>query len=196
MAKSIEEQVEDIAKKQLDKFEIKYFTKTEGINEEIDDALKKAESKSGGKGGNFPDIKVMIKTHTLGYIPVMIEVKGTKNCLKKINSLTDIVENRNEKGEINYSTIKKYAVNGAVHYAESIINYTKSYKKIIERQFESPYSSTKLALECVDSYGTRIPRDLYNTNFNRNLSPKLKEAFEAAKSDYVDLKDLYRSFEA
>ena len=31
MAKSIEEQVEDTAKKQLDKFGIKYFTKTEGI---------------------------------------------------------------------------------------------------------------------------------------------------------------------
>lgn len=131
MAKSIEEQVEDIAKKQFDKFGIKYFTKTESINKEIDDALKKAESKSGGKGGNFPDIKVMIKTHSLGYIPIMIEVKGTKNCLEKINPLTDIVENRNEKGEINYPTIKKFAVNGAVHYAESIINYTKSYKNAI-----------------------------------------------------------------
>lgn len=131
MAKSIEEQVEDIAKKQLDKFKIKYFTKTESINKEIDFALKKAESKSGGRGGNFPDIKLMIKTHSLGYIPVMIEVKGTKNCLEKINPSTNIIENRNEKGEINYSTIKKYAVNGAVHYAESIINYTKSYKNII-----------------------------------------------------------------
>ncbi len=131
MAKSIEEKIEDIAKKSLDKYGIKYFTKTESINKEIDDALKKAESKSGGKGGNFPDIKVMIKTHSLGYIPVMIEVKGTKNCLEKTNSLTDIVENRNEKGEINYSTVKKYAVNGAIHYAESIINYTKSYKNVI-----------------------------------------------------------------
>lgn len=131
MTKSIEEKIEDIAKKSLDEYGIKYFTKTESINKEIDDALKKAESKSGGKGGNFPDIKVMIKTHSLGYIPVMIEVKGTKNCLEKTNSLTDIVENRNEKGEINYSTVKKYAVNGAIHYAESIINYTKSYKNII-----------------------------------------------------------------
>ncbi|MBO6180292.1 hypothetical protein J6O86_01230 [bacterium] len=81
-------------------------------------------------------------------------------------------------------------------YHPEYLKADESYKKIIERQFESPYSSTKLALECVDNYGTRIPRDLYNTNFNRSLSPKLKEAFEAAKSDYVDLKDLYRSFEA
>ena len=46
MAKSIEEQIEDIAKKSLleDKT-IKYYTKTESINAEIDEALKKAPSK-------------------------------------------------------------------------------------------------------------------------------------------------------
>lgn len=40
---SIEEQVEDIAKKQLS--EIKYYTKTEVINSEIEKALKIAPSK-------------------------------------------------------------------------------------------------------------------------------------------------------
>ena len=53
---SIEEQVEDIAKKQLS--EIKYYTKTEVINSEIEKALKIAPSKSGGSGKNFPDIKL------------------------------------------------------------------------------------------------------------------------------------------
>ncbi len=47
-AKSIEEQVEDLAKEQLKKFGVRYFTKNESLNEEIDGALKKADSKSGG----------------------------------------------------------------------------------------------------------------------------------------------------
>ena len=49
MAKSIEEQVEDWCKNQLEK----YFTKTESINSEIDEALKTAPSKKGG-GGSKP----------------------------------------------------------------------------------------------------------------------------------------------
>lgn len=79
-------------------------------------------------------------------------------------------------------------------YHPEYLKADESYRKIIERQFEAPNSS-KLALECVDSYGTRIPSDFYNTNFNRNLSPELNEAFQSAKSDYVDLKNLFKPYE-
>ncbi|MCQ2607006.1 MAG: hypothetical protein MJ204_10780, partial [Bacteroidales bacterium] len=61
MAKSIEEKVEDIAKKQLDKFGVKYHIKTDNINSEIDNALQSAKSKSGNDGGNYPDIKCLIQ---------------------------------------------------------------------------------------------------------------------------------------
>ena len=44
--KSIEEQIEDLAKEQLKP--IKYYTKTETINQEIESALKIAPSKNGG----------------------------------------------------------------------------------------------------------------------------------------------------
>lgn len=54
--KSIEEKIEDIAKRQLDANHVRHFAKTESINTEIDKALTKALSKSGGKGGNYPDI--------------------------------------------------------------------------------------------------------------------------------------------
>ena len=54
MANSIEEQVEDWCKKQLDR----YFTKTEKINDEIEKALETAPSKKGGDGNNYPDIKL------------------------------------------------------------------------------------------------------------------------------------------
>lgn len=63
MAKSIEEQIEDLAKGWLSKDKsIKYYTKTESINHEIEQALKQAPSKNGGKGTNFPDIKLFIET--------------------------------------------------------------------------------------------------------------------------------------
>lgn len=77
MIKSIEEQVEDWAKKELGN--TKYYTKTENINPEIENALKIAPSKTGGRGMNYPDIKLLIVTKTLRKIPVMIEVKGKRD---------------------------------------------------------------------------------------------------------------------
>ena len=52
---SIEEQVEDWCKKQFNGQ--KYYTKTESVNLEIENALAKAPSKQGGSGNNYPDIK-------------------------------------------------------------------------------------------------------------------------------------------
>lgn len=126
--KSIEEQIEDLAKSQLK--EIKYYTKTESINKEIEKALKTAPSKSGGIGSNFPDIKLFIKTKSLRYIPVMIEVKGTKGQLIKQNSNGEI-ENFTKDKSPHFSNIQKYAVNGAVHYSNAIIDNTESFKEVI-----------------------------------------------------------------
>ncbi|MCC0630318.1 N-6 DNA methylase [Clostridioides sp. ES-S-0171-01] len=128
MAKSIEEQIEDWAKNQLGK--TKYYTKTENINQEIETALKIAPSKSGGRGTNYPDIKLFIETKSLRKIPVMIEVKGTKGNFIKINSLGEI-DNNKKDGTSNFTNINKYAVNGAIHYANAIIEHSKSYKEVI-----------------------------------------------------------------
>lgn len=127
---SIEEQIEDIAKKQLDDIHVKYFTKTEEINSEIDNALKKSPSKSGGSGNNYPDIKLFLQIKTGRKIPVMIEVKGTKGALIKQNEDGDI-ENYKKDGSVNYANIQKYAVNGAIHYAKAILDYTESYSEVI-----------------------------------------------------------------
>ena len=128
MAKSIEEQIEDWGKKQLRK--TKYYTKTESINPEIETALKTAPSKSGGSGTNYPDIKLFIETKTLRKIPVMIEVKGTKGALAKMTA-SDEVDNTKKDGTPNFTNIEKYAVNGAIHYANAIINNSTSYKEVI-----------------------------------------------------------------
>ncbi len=127
--KSIEEKVEDIAKDWLKKFGVAYYTKTESINTEIDDALKKAPSKKGGSGNNFPDIKCFVEFKGRK-IPVMIETKGRKDDLEKLNAMGE-VDNYGKNDFPNYTNIAKYAVNGAIHYATAIVNYTDSYKEVI-----------------------------------------------------------------
>lgn len=126
--KSIEEKVEDWCKHQLSV--TRYYTKTEEINSEIGNALRKAPSKNGGNGRNFPDIQCFIETPLMERIPVMIEVKGRKGNLIKANDKGEVL-NINTKGEPLYSNISAYAVNGAVHYAKAILDYTESYDKVM-----------------------------------------------------------------
>ena len=126
---SIEEQVEDWAKKQFKN--LKYYTKTETINSEIDFALEKAPSKKGGTGKNYPDIKYLIETAENRRIPVMIEVKGTKGSFAKFESDGITIANTSKNEEPNYTNISKYAINGAFHYAKAILDYTESFKECI-----------------------------------------------------------------
>lgn len=128
MGKSIEEKIEDICKQWLQG--TKYYTKTETINSEIETALKESASKSGGNGGNYPDIKLLIQTKKYRTLPVMIEVKGKKGDFIKVNE-QGYIDNIKKDGSINYANIKKYAVNGAIHYADAIIKNTQSYKEVI-----------------------------------------------------------------
>lgn len=129
MAKSIEEIIEDWAKSELKSKKTKYFAKTENINSEIDNALATAPSKSGGSGENKPDIKLFVETSSMKKYPVMIEVKGTKGKLKKTNSYGEI-ENKKKDGTPNWQNIQNYAVNGAIHYATAIVDYS-SYNEVI-----------------------------------------------------------------
>lgn len=124
---SIEESVEQWAKEQLKG--IKLYPKTNFINPQIEKALKSEPSKSGGKGANYPDIKCILSTPN-GEIPVMIEVKGTKDALIKRDNDSELPDNLTKKGEPNYTNIAKYAVNGAVHYANAILRNT-TYKEVI-----------------------------------------------------------------
>lgn len=126
--KSIEEKIEDWCKKQFKGQ--KYYTKTEAINPEIEIALNKAPSKQGGSGKNYPDIKCLLFSENGRKIPVMIEVKGKKGDLIKVNTKGEI-ENTKKDSDPNYQNIAKYAVNGAIHYANAILNFTDSYKEVV-----------------------------------------------------------------
>lgn len=177
MAKSIEEKVEEIYKKQLDGFKVKHYTKTESINPSIDDALKNAVSKSGGSGNNYPDIRVLIETSKMRRIPVMIEAKGTKGRLIKYAKDSGIelvtkwssdskegAKNPHKAGDDNYSTIRNYAVNGAVHYANAILD-GKGYSEAIAVGVNGYIASdgkVEIELEAyyVSEKNSRIPKRL------------------------------------
>lgn len=61
--------------------------------------------------------------------PILIEYKGHKDKLVKLDKAGNIAI-KNSKNEHDYKTIKAYAVNGAVHYANALLHYT-NYEDII-----------------------------------------------------------------
>ena len=99
------------------------------MNTEIDTALNEYFSKSGGKGGNRPDAKILLQDKSLNFYPILIEYKGYKDKLVKLDA-NGQVENRSAKNEPILKNINAYAVNGAVHYANALLHYT-SYTDII-----------------------------------------------------------------
>ena len=128
--RSIEEQIETYAKTQLTALGIHYYTKTEDINQEIKHALETAPSKNGGAGGNYPDIKLFIEMPDGRKMPVMIETKGTQGDFAKTDENGNIAM-QDVNGKPLWNNRKKYAVNGAIHYAEAIIKHSQSYEEVI-----------------------------------------------------------------
>ena len=177
--RSIEEQVEYIAKKQL--VDVKYYTKTETINPEIESALKAAPSKSGGTGANIPDIKLLLETKTMRRIPVMIEVKGKKGDFIKLTADEEI-DNKKKDGTENFTNINKYAVNGAVHYANAIVNHTESYKETIAIGLNGYYDEsgsliTEIGVYYISLDNFCIPKKIGNYSDLSFLLKKNQTAF-------------------
>lgn len=126
---SIEPIIADTVNSWLKSYDLDYKLEQESLNSEIDVALNEYYSKSGGKGGNRPDAKMLLQDKNLNYYPILIEYKGYKDKLVKLD-LNGQVENRNNKNEPILNNINSYAVNGAVHYANALLHYT-SYTDII-----------------------------------------------------------------
>lgn len=127
---SVEPNIADLANGWLRSYGLEYKLEQESLNSEIDKALEEYVSKNGGVGGNRPDAKLLIKDEkTLKYYPILIEYKGYKDRLVKLDD-SERVDNRTSKNEPNYKNINSYAVNGAVHYANAVLHYT-SYTEVI-----------------------------------------------------------------
>lgn len=126
---SIEPNIADLANGWLKAYKLDYKLEQESLNDAIDTALNDYYSKNGGVGGNRPDVKLLLKDKNLNYYPILIEYKGYKDKLIKLDS-NGQVDNRTSKNEPNFKNINFYAVNGAVHYANALLHYT-SYMDII-----------------------------------------------------------------
>lgn len=125
---SIEEKVEEHYKALLDDLGIRHFGKTEEINSAITKALKDADSKSGGSGANYPDIRLLLQNKTRRDIPVMIEAKGSKNKLEKRTTDGEIELISNGKNP--NRAVQQFAVNGALHYGLAVLE-EGTYNEVI-----------------------------------------------------------------
>jgi len=129
IVQSVEPNIADLVNGWLKDYNLDYKLEQESLNWEIDRALNEYASKSGGSGGNRPDAKLLLQDKALNYYPVLIEYKGYKDKLVKLDS-NNQVANKTSKNEPHYSNINNYAVNGAVHYANANLHYT-SYTDVI-----------------------------------------------------------------
>lgn len=127
--KSVEPNIADLANGWLKSYKLDYKLEQESLNTEIDTALNNYYSKNGGKGGNRPDAKILLQDHNLNKYPILIEYKGYKDKLVKLDK-DGKVANRTAKNQPDFKNINAYAVNGAVHYANALLHYT-SYTDVI-----------------------------------------------------------------
>ena len=126
---SVEPNVADLANGWLKSYKLDYKLEQESLNTEIDQALNDYYSKNGGVGGNRPDAKLLLQDKNLVNYPILIEYKGYKDKLVKLD-VDGKVANKTSKNQPDFKNINSYAVNGAVHYANALLHYT-SYTDII-----------------------------------------------------------------
>ena len=129
MTQSIEPNIADLANGWLKTYKLPYKLEQESLNAEIDKALSDYFTKNGGAGANRPDAKILLQDKNLNYYPILIEYKGYKESLVKLDA-NNQVENRTAKNESHFKNINSFAVNGAVHYANALLHHT-SYTDII-----------------------------------------------------------------
>ena len=95
-----------------------------------------------------------------------MRLKAQKGNLIKLNSDGEI-DNKKKDGTPNYTNINKYAVNGAVHYANAIIKHTKSYNEVVA-----------IGLNGYDGAGSRIYEiDAYYVSIDNYCIPKRIKAY-------------------
>ena len=126
---SVEPNITDLVNGWLKSYKLDYKLQQESLNTEIDQALDNYYSKSGGKGGNIPDAKLLLHANDGKYYPILIEYKGYKDKLVKFDTEGNI-SNKTSNNQPNFTNIKTYAVNGAVHYSNAVLHYT-SYTDVI-----------------------------------------------------------------
>lgn len=129
---SVEPNIADLANGWLKTYKLDYKLEQESLNMEIDQALNDYYSKNGGVGGNRPDVKLLLRDKNLVNYPVLIEYKGYKDKLVKLDA-DGKVANKTTKNQPDFKSINSYAVNGAVHYANALLHYNKLHGNSCDR---------------------------------------------------------------
>jgi hypothetical protein len=86
MAQSIETNIADLANGWLKSHKLNYKLEQESLNSEIDKALSDYFTKNGGAGANRPDAKILLQDKKLNFYPILIEYKGYKDSLVKLDA--------------------------------------------------------------------------------------------------------------
>lgn len=191
---------DQFVRREIEKFGIPY-SEQGALNPEINKALKGA-SKQGGKGIGKPEFVIQN-----GDYLIVIEDKKNNDKLVKYD----------EKGQIDkeISSLKNYAVNGAVHYANHIIEKTSSFDEIIaigitgDEEYHNiqPVVVSKIGdvvheniLPKISNLSKLNPETIdewYSVNVLKELPKEQKEIFELqniAKEIHEDLRN-YASLE-
>lgn len=177
---SAEEKVEEFYKAQLDTLNIRHYGKTEEINSSISKALKDADSKSGGSGNNYPDIQLLLQNSTRRDIPVMIEAKGSKNKLEKLDADNNIELKSN--GKNTHSVVQQYAVNGALHYGLAILD-EGTYSEVIIIGIngwelkDGWISNPELKAYYVSKKNGKVPKEIPDFDFSQMKSENIDSLY-------------------
>lgn len=187
---SIEEKVEEHFKAVLDDLGIHRYGKRDAINPSIGEAMKTANSKSGGSGPNYPDMQLLLQNRTRRDIPVMIEAKGGKNKLEKLTASGDI--ELISSGKNPNRAVQQYAVNGALHYGLAVLNGTNYHEVIIIGVNGTTLEDGKLKDPEVKAYyvakkNDGVPKEIVRFDFVQLKSSNI-DAFYA-ELDRISLTD-------
>ncbi len=106
---SVEPNIADLANGWLRSYKLDYKLQQESLDPEIDRALNDYYSKNGGTGGNIPDAKLLLQDKNLTRYPILIEYKGYKDRLVKLDA-DGKVANKTAKNLPDFKTINSYAV--------------------------------------------------------------------------------------
>ena len=120
---SVEPNIADLANGWMKTYKLNYKLEQESLAPDIDKALNDYFSKNGGIGGNRPDAKLLLQDKYGQRYPILIEYKGYKDRLVKLDSEGHI-ENKTATNAPNFRNINFFAVNGAVHYANAVLHHT------------------------------------------------------------------------
>lgn len=178
---SIEEKVEEHYKALLDDLGVRHFGKTEEINSAITKALKDADSKSGGSGANYPDIRLLLQNKTRRDIPVMIEAKGSKNKLEKRTTDGEIELISNGKNP--NRAVQQFAVNGALHYGLAVLE-EGTYNEVIiigingTSLEEGHVKDPEVKAYYVAKKNDRIPKELAGFDFAQMKESNIDTFYE------------------